>query len=639
MKDRNNTPLPDLAIWSSTPRAPRLIAGRYKVEGKLGQGGMGRVYKCHDSVLERSVAVKLVNHNLEEQYFARFHQEAKAASQLNHHNILHILDFGLTEDRQPYMVMELVAGETIDEILNRIGSFPLPEALEIIAKVCLGMQHAHSQGVIHRDLKTSNIMIAKRGDQATIPLILDFGIAKVLNSSDDKGMLTRTGEIMGSPKYMSPEQAAGQVVDGRSDIYSLGCVLFEMLTGQPPFDANSAMETIYMHLNDPPPSLLERSNVQFPDYLEALMAKLLQKNPGNRFSSMQEVSDELFRAQHRLEESQPATTSSTPPTKQNSNAAIILVSIVTAAIITIAGAAVLLYVFEPRSPSGKSTLNLDNPIYEATPEQNFDEGEQTVLRKCGAPIYNGHGITDKAGLEQAIAKRDKVDSLHLSEGRFDKEMMDYLLSQKNIDELTFSDVDISKEVQEVLFTNPRIKSLRWSGKIFRPVLANLDRMYSLTELQLARANLTDADISNILRAEHLTELELNLNKQLSGKALARLSNLKDLNHLNVSDTDLTNEELVQLACIAQITKLDVSNNMEIDSGGVLQFWRQRKKKTPLRLYVVSCRSIPVAAQQAIHKAIPKLDLRSTHKKSDILSESALGGMLNYDDSKLQDSKK
>lgn len=631
VSDRHNTPLPDIALWGTAPKAPKLIAGRYKVEGQLGQGGMGRVYRCHDSVLQRSVAVKLVHHDLEEQYFARFHQEAKAASQLNHRNILHVLDFGLTEERQPYMVMELVAGETIDEILRRSGPFSIAETLEIMVNVCLGMQHAHSQGVVHRDLKTSNIMIGRRGDQEMIPLILDFGIAKMINNPDDKGMLTKTGEIMGSPRYMSPEQASGLVVDGRSDIYSLGCVLFEMLTGRPPFDADSAMETIYMHLNDRPPKLNERSKKQFSEQLEAITRRLLQKNPADRFASMTELSEELIRAQHSLDDSKLDTTGSTSTSQTSkSSSPIVVLSIAIAAIIPIAGAALLLYVFEPSPSPIKSSFDPSNVIFDSTPEHSFDEGKQTVLKKANLPTFNGYGIADMAELKGAISKRDKINTLSLSEGRMDNEMMNYLLSHSEINNLTFFNVVVSRDAQLALFKSPHIKSLIWNGPLFRPSLANLDKMSALSVLRVEKADLGDEDIPNIMRAQQVTDLALNLNKRLTGKALRNLSRLKVLQDLDVADTDLTNAELALLACMPKLARLDVSNNSEINAAGVLDFWRQRKNKTRLRLYAVSCRSLPESVQQDIHKVLPMLDIRSSHRKSDLLSEKALGGMLNYD---------
>ncbi|MEZ4536059.1 MAG: serine/threonine-protein kinase [Cyanobacteriota/Melainabacteria group bacterium] len=224
-----------LSIERTGLAEPTSIAGRYTVIEKLGQGGMGRVYSAHDSVLDRTVAIKILfGTNIPQDYWKRFQMEARAASKLKHPAIVQVLDFGVFNDDQPFLVMEHMKGGTLEDLLAREGRLPMKDAISIIEQICIGMEHAHNQQVLHRDLKPSNIIISRVGEGYRAH-ILDFGVAKVVDLVSPEETLTRTGQIVGSPRCMSPEQASGEVLDRRSDIYSLGCVAFELLSGKPPY--------------------------------------------------------------------------------------------------------------------------------------------------------------------------------------------------------------------------------------------------------------------------------------------------------------------------------------------------------------------------------------------------------------------
>jgi eukaryotic-like serine/threonine-protein kinase len=260
--------------------------GRYKLVEELGRGAMGIVYKAEDPLLNRTVAVKTIllmdDPAARAEYEARFFQEAKAAGGLNHPNLITIHDIGREGD-VAYMAMELLEGTELREMMAK-GRLPLPFALDVVAQVADGLAHAHEHGVVHRDIKPANIMIM-RDRRAKI---MDFGIARVRTSD----IRTQTGAILGSPKYLSPEQAAGQSADFRSDIFSLGVVLHELAAGEPPFFAPSVAQLL-QQITTATPRPPSAANPALPAVLDLIVAKALDKEPGGRYQSAAEFAADV----------------------------------------------------------------------------------------------------------------------------------------------------------------------------------------------------------------------------------------------------------------------------------------------------------------------------------------------------------
>lgn len=261
--------------------------GRYEVIGELGQGAMGIVYKAKDPLIDRVVAIKTINltQALEEreEYEARFYQEARAAGRLSHHNIVTIYDVGKSGD-VAYIAMEFLEGRELRDVLNEKSMLPLGQVLDIVAQVAQGLAYAHEHGIIHRDVKPSNIMIQKDGHVK----ITDFGIARMASAA----VRTQTGMVLGSPKYMSPEQVMGKLTDQRSDIFSLGIMLYEMLTGRPPFSGENVNAIMYQTLNAAPPQP-SSLNPAVPDMLNFIVAKALAKKLDDRYQNAKEFADDL----------------------------------------------------------------------------------------------------------------------------------------------------------------------------------------------------------------------------------------------------------------------------------------------------------------------------------------------------------
>ncbi len=265
------------------------LGGRYRIEEQLGQGGMSSVYKAADPNLRRYVAVKLIHSHLsnDPEFVRRFETEAAAVAQLRHPNIIQVFDFN-HEDDSYYIVLEYVAGETLQERLKRLGGqnrrLTVDEVVKIGASVSEAVDYAHRRGMIHRDIKPANIMLNVQGEA----ILMDFGIAKMVGETH----FTATGAVLGTALYMSPEQIRGERVDHRCDIYSLGVALFEMVSGELPFEADSAMTVMMMHLNDPVPDLLEISPGIAPP-LKSVIEKALAKNPDERYQSAGELAAAL----------------------------------------------------------------------------------------------------------------------------------------------------------------------------------------------------------------------------------------------------------------------------------------------------------------------------------------------------------
>jgi serine/threonine-protein kinase len=263
-----------------------VIADRYELEELVGTGGMSSVYRARDRLLERHVALKILHphHSSDEDFVQRFRKEARLVAQLSHPNIVTVIDRGDDGGRQ-FIVFEYVEGENLKEVVTREGPLPLRRVLELALQIGRGLAFAHSQGLVHRDVKPQNVLM-NGDDQAKVT---DFGIARSIDV--DVGV-TQTGTVLGTSAYIAPEQASGGDITPQTDVYSLGVVLYELLTGEVPFPGESFVAVAMKHINDPPPTLLER-RPDTPPRLAAAVDRALAKEPGERFGSMDDFVAEL----------------------------------------------------------------------------------------------------------------------------------------------------------------------------------------------------------------------------------------------------------------------------------------------------------------------------------------------------------
>ena len=277
---------------------PRLLSDRYRLEGTLGHGGMGVVYRGMDLMMKRPVAVKLIRAvdgvELDDEIAGRFLREAKNTARLQHEHIIEVFDLGRGDEGGLYFVMELLEGESLSARLRRAGKISPETTVHIARQICDALQVAHTAGVIHRDLKPANIMLLSRAGDDDFVKVLDFGVAKS-TAGDQDTQLTHTGMLVGTVDYMAPEQIMGKPVDGRTDVYALGVVLYKMLSGKAPFKDTGVPALIHAHLNTMPKPLIEVTT-GVPNELDHVVLRCLAKSPDRRFESMAELSRALAHA-------------------------------------------------------------------------------------------------------------------------------------------------------------------------------------------------------------------------------------------------------------------------------------------------------------------------------------------------------
>ncbi|MEU6771691.1 protein kinase [Streptomyces sp. NPDC046759] len=294
-----------------------LAGGRYQLRDLLGEGGMASVHLAYDAVLDRQVAIKTLHTELgrEQAFRERFRREAQAVAKLTHTNIVSVFDTGeddLGGMTTPYIVMEYVEGRPLGSVLEQDirqhGAMPADKALKVTADVLAALEISHEMGLVHRDIKPGNVMVTKRG----VVKVMDFGIARAMQSGVTS--MTQTGMVVGTPQYLSPEQALGRAVDARSDLYSVGIMLFQLVTGRLPFDADSPLAIAYAHVQEEPvaPSSINRS---LPPAVDALVARALKKNPNERFPTAESMRDECLRVAASFQAAAPSIVPGAAPTQ------------------------------------------------------------------------------------------------------------------------------------------------------------------------------------------------------------------------------------------------------------------------------------------------------------------------------------
>lgn len=290
----------------------KVFGGKYRVEKLIAKGGMGRVYRATQFPLERPVAIKILNREFQKtdpQFVRRFFLEASTAAKLNHPHTITIFDYGEADSGELYIAMELLKGRPLSKVISSEGPFTPERALKISIQICRALREAHAMGIIHRDLKPGNVFLLEDGDEPDYAKVLDFGLVKLFRPESESKQqeagilgegdpeLTRTGTLLGSPKYMSPEQIQGHPLDPRTDIYSFGVILFQMIAGKAPFTGATGVDVIYKHVHLPLPAISDVApEVETPAVMEAIIQRCLKKQREDRYASMEELVSALKEA-------------------------------------------------------------------------------------------------------------------------------------------------------------------------------------------------------------------------------------------------------------------------------------------------------------------------------------------------------
>ncbi|MFW6023905.1 MAG: protein kinase domain-containing protein, partial [Myxococcota bacterium] len=276
------------------PYLGRELLGQFRIEEVIGTGGMGTVYRARQPSLDRDVAIKILHAELagNAEAVRRFQREARVATALDHPNVVRVLLLGQLDDGSLYLVMEHLSGRSLGQLVRDEGPLPLERALRIALQICDGVGEAHSHGVVHRDVKPENVVIVHRGRERDFVKVLDFGIARLL--WDEQTMVTQSGLIFGTARYISPEGASGEPTDARSDVYSIGVLLYQLLCGETPFDGDTPVTLLLQHVHDTPPDIRER--VRVADPVAEVIMRALRKRPAERFDDAAAFGDALREA-------------------------------------------------------------------------------------------------------------------------------------------------------------------------------------------------------------------------------------------------------------------------------------------------------------------------------------------------------
>ncbi len=403
----------------NNPMIGKTFADRYIIQSVIGMGGMSIVYKAQHKLMDRVVAIKMLHSNIKNDHVSleRFRMEAQAASSLSHQNIIAVYDFGVTEQGEAFFVMDFLNGEDLSDLIARKGRVPYERALYIFKQVCDGLGAAHKKSIVHRDLKPANVVLLKEDDGTELVKLVDFGIAKLLPASGKAQLsLTRTGEVFGSPIYMSPEQCQGLELDKRSDIYALGCLMYETLTGEPPLAGDTFLETLNMHVSATPKSFAEMvPDAKIPGALEQIIFRCMAKKPDDRPQNAEEIRDQLSALTLALSATgaNRATVSgpmpSVPcPTEQAKVNKVLLAALVTS-LVGIAGLAGFFFMWpgppeDPGTPANKMFFAAKlNDASDLSSKGNYAEAEKALKEaESLAESLTGGG---KTRLEVAIKQK------------------------------------------------------------------------------------------------------------------------------------------------------------------------------------------------------------------------------------------
>ncbi|MCC7528103.1 MAG: protein kinase [Candidatus Melainabacteria bacterium] len=536
-----------------------LFLGKYNIKDRIGAGGMGVVYRCSQVFIGKDMAIKTLNQSsMNDEAAQRFQTEAKAAGSLNHPNLVSVYDFGVTESGTPYMVMDFVPGKTLQDVLSAHGQMPLETVIDIFIQCAYGMAHAHEKGVLHRDIKPSNIVLMQEENIGPGSIrILDFGIAKITSEGAQTQELTRTGMVIGSPLYMSPEQTIGRKMDARTDIYSLGCVLFECLCGAPPFQGETVIETLILHQTETPRPLREASmGREFPCRLQELVSSMMAKSVDERIDSMSAVHDELVKIRGLIEnpdnsrqashqkENQVTNTSKEkvqkPAVENHADINSKLLStpaIVSAIVAAVLGISVLMV--SQLTPPPQKPVKQIPLIYGrfATPGEERDCYDHKVRKALAEAISRGQ------------------DLVHVAACEFSQSQFEILGNEKWIRKLEL--------IECSLFTPSGLAT----------ILKN-----QVESLNLRGSDLNDDCLGAISHCHSLHHLSLEKCTNISPTGLMEIARMKNLQTLNVSRVPVSDEVLrVWADNMHDCINLDVSQNQLIGDNSLRIIGRHRKE--------------------------------------------------------------
>jgi eukaryotic-like serine/threonine-protein kinase len=558
------------------PGSDSALSDRYDSLELIGEGGMSAIYRARHKLMKRTVAIKLLHshfHNKPDT-LRRFQKEAEAISSMSHENVVHVFDFGQLQHGQPYMVMSYISGKSLSETIKEEGPLELKRCLTLFIQIGNGLEHAHKKRIVHRDLKPTNVMLSRDDTGQEQAVIVDFGIAKFMSEGEKTvADLTRTGAVIGSPHYMSPEQCLGQNIDVPSDIYSFGCLMYEALCGKPMFAGGSALETMHKHVNEKPPLLpVINGNAALKAHMQAVIYHAVEKEPGRRYQTAADLVQDLRLIEDALQNGKIPRLAAL---KACSSGKIRRLSLAAVAISVLLCAGQAGYWLTQTPPWEKRSAK----------EQHKDSSGETQDR---AAAVDDAGITEfvrknpaareltTAGISgkgmPVIARLANLEKLSLLGCTADDTAVSALNGLTKLEDLTLKGSKIDDGGLEQIARISSLKRLTVEGKSLSDRgLACLARLKNLESLTVQNIKLSGEGVRPLAQLPHLSRLCLAADSasEIKNSALKTISeSLPDLTALKLESTQLTDEGLACLSNFRKLSRLSLSFSPRITDKGL-----------------------------------------------------------------------
>ncbi len=529
---------------------------RYEIESELGRGGMGIVYRARDPFLQETVALKvLVSTRFNESHLVRFQKEAKAISALSHPGFVKVFNFGIDKS-SPFMVLEFINGVSLSSHIKQHGVIEPTKALRIGSQIAKAMAHAHKQNVLHRDLKPSNIMLVDRDNQLLVKII-DFGIAVLMNQELIGRYVTPSDAMIGTPAYMSPEQIENRGFDHRSDIYSLGCILFEMLAGSPPFVGDSVLEVMHLHSTKTIPQLSSGVR-QVDELLNSLINRVLEKDPELRTQLMKEFADSIDSTIEALEllkqpliPDQVVEVPAVPTLSKKDIARVLMVGSLICAFTTLSLAVIYRYIPKPDSIPLKESL--------------------ADLKDLAIGVHDRlEGHNDEWLFERIQAKR-KLQAIRISGGVVTDKGISYLKNTP-IRYLQAADLEhVSDQGIMEICSLKHLRSLDLSGnkQVTVDAFKHLKELKHLHNLWLNACDLSLDELREISYCTGLGRLSLGANSVVGEDHLNLVKGMVNLQILNIANTNIEGKDLAKLTKLPHLWYLNPAANAKITEADLI----------------------------------------------------------------------